>query len=224
MSRIVPPNPVLEVVYPDTDGRPMAENTRQYRWIVMIKENLEVLFGDRPDVFIAGDLFWYPVEGNPRIVTAPDVMVAIGRPKGDRDSFKQWEEAGVAPQVVFEIRSTSNSDAEMAEKLRFYERHGVEEFYDFDPETGSLFGWQRTGRVLKAIPDAYGSTSPTLGIRFERDDGPEFLRIVGPDGGRFLTTLEHSEARKLAERRAQAERERAERLAAKLRELGIEPD
>ena len=30
-----------EVFYPDRDGQPMADNTKQFRWIVTIKENLE---------------------------------------------------------------------------------------------------------------------------------------------------------------------------------------
>jgi len=42
----------------------MADNTKQFRWIVTIKEGLEWLFQDDPNVFVAGDLLWYPVEGN----------------------------------------------------------------------------------------------------------------------------------------------------------------
>jgi hypothetical protein len=41
----------------------MADNTEQFNWIMKIKENLECLFAKRPDVFVAGDLLWYPVEG-----------------------------------------------------------------------------------------------------------------------------------------------------------------
>jgi Uma2 family endonuclease len=53
--------PTSEVDYPESDGKPMADNTKQFRWIVVIEQNLERLFADRPDVFIAGDLLWYPV-------------------------------------------------------------------------------------------------------------------------------------------------------------------
>ena len=72
------------VVYPECDGQPIAENTLQFRWIVTIKEGLEAVFRDRQDVFIAGDLFWYPVEGDPKIRVAPDVMIVFGRPKRER--------------------------------------------------------------------------------------------------------------------------------------------
>ncbi len=59
------------VIYPDSDGQPMAENTQQFQWIVVIKENLEILFANRPDVFVAGDLLWYPVEGDNKTRQAP---------------------------------------------------------------------------------------------------------------------------------------------------------
>ena len=79
-----------EIVYPDSDGQPMADNTKQFRWIVLIKENLEYLFVENEAVFVAGDLLWYPIEGRPDIRVAPDVLVAFGRPKGDRGSYRQW--------------------------------------------------------------------------------------------------------------------------------------
>ena len=80
------------IIYPDSDGQPMAENTLQFQWIVTIKEGLERVFRHRSDVFVAGDLLWYPEEGRPDICTAPDALVAFGRPKGYRGSYKQWEE------------------------------------------------------------------------------------------------------------------------------------
>jgi len=70
------------IIYPDSDGQPMADNTKQFRWIVFIKENLEILFADHLEVFVAGDLLWYPVEGHPEIRVASDVMVVFGRSKG----------------------------------------------------------------------------------------------------------------------------------------------
>ncbi len=77
-----------EIVYPDSDGMPMADNTLQFQWIVTIKENLESLFRDRTDVFVAGDNLIYPVKGDNTIRLAPDVYVAFGRPKGHRGSYR----------------------------------------------------------------------------------------------------------------------------------------
>ncbi len=54
--------PTIE--YPDSDGQPMADNTVQFRWIQTLQGGLDVLFRDDPNVFVAGDLLWYPVEGD----------------------------------------------------------------------------------------------------------------------------------------------------------------
>ncbi len=208
--------------YPESDGQPMAENTEQFDWIVKIKENLEVLFAADPRVFVAGDLLWYPVPD--RRVTgpvAPDVMVAIGRPKGRRGCYKQWEEGGIAPQVVFEILSPANSVKEMADKLAFYDTYGVEEYYVYDPSGNRLEVWLRQDGRLRRMPLVKGWSSPRLGIRFAL--GAETLEIFDPAGAPFLSSIERAE--RLAETAARevAERARADRLAERLRALGVEP-
>src|SRR3954451_24187897 len=134
---------VKQITYPQSDGQPMADNTRQFRWIVTIQGGLDALFADDPNVFVAGDLLWYPVEGDPTIRTAPDVMVVFGAPKGDRGSYLQWREGNIAPQVVFEILSPGNTVPEMTRKHAFYNRYGVEEYYLYDPDHNELSGWQR---------------------------------------------------------------------------------
>lgn len=205
-----------QIVYPESDGKPMADNTKQFRWIVTLEGGFEALFRDREDVFVAGDLFWYSVEGRPDIRMAPDVMIVFGRPKGDRPSYKQWEEENIAPQVVFEVLSPSNSLLEMAKKLEFYDRYGVEEYYLYDPETGDFTGWIRgeDGR-LRVIDEIQGWVSPRLGVRFEIEDGE--LRVIRPDGQRFMTYLD-------LQQQAEHERQRAAKLAQRLRELGIDPE
>ncbi|MGB3787628.1 MAG: Uma2 family endonuclease [Phormidesmis sp.] len=200
-------------LYPDSDGQPMADNTKQFRWITTIKGNLERLFVADENIFIAGDLLWYPVEGKPKIRQAPDVMVAFGRPKGDRGSYRQWQEAGIAPQIVFEILSPGNRPGEMLRKLNFYQRYGVEEYYIYDPDDNELNGFQRVDKSLQLVGEMAGWVSPRLGIRFELE--AETLQIYRPDGEQFLTFVELSE-------QLNAERERVQSLEAKLRELGVD--
>ncbi|MCW6038697.1 Uma2 family endonuclease [Spirulina subsalsa FACHB-351] len=196
------------VIYPESDGQPMAENTQQFQWIVVIKENLEILFAHRPDVFVAGDLLWYPVEGDNKTRQAPDAMVAIGRPKGHRGSYRQWEEDNIAPQVVFEIVSPGNRLAEMNRKLRFYERYGVEEYYIYDPERWDLAGWLRGEGGLEMIEEMEGWVSPRLQIRFECQ--PTGLELYYPDGRRFLTSIELQQQAEAAQRQAEAAQGQAE--------------
>jgi Uma2 family endonuclease len=238
------------IIYPDSDGNPMSDNTKQFRWIVTIKENLDLLFANDANVFVAGDLLWYPVEGSNTIRSAPDAMVVFGRPKGDRGSYQQWREDNIPPQVVFEILSPGNRMGEMDKKLKFYERYGVSEYYIYDPDKIDLAGWLRQDRLLDPIDEIQGWTSPQLGIKFELE--PETLIIYRPDGERFLEFGELDARRQAAEQRAEraelettvarqdaeiarqeveiarqeAEiaRQSAAKLAAKLQELGIDPN
>ena len=85
------------IIYPDSDGQPMADNTVQFRWIMMLYHNLSWLFAENPEVFVAGDLLWYPLEGDNKIRQAPDVMVVFGVNKGDRGSYQQWKEKRNCP-------------------------------------------------------------------------------------------------------------------------------
>ncbi len=229
MSTTLRPSPQTEIVYPESDGELMAENTVQFQWIVTIEGGLENVFRDDPNVFVAGDLFWYPVEGNPTVRMAPGVLVAFGRPKGHRGSYLQWLEGNIAPQVVFEILSPGNRAGEMNREFQFYERYGVDEYYLYDPDSGELNGWLRSGDRLQQIPNMHGWVSPRLNVRFELVD--KELALYGPDGRKFLTYQElavqrdqEQQEKEEARRQATDHAERAERLAAQLRALGVEPE
>jgi Uma2 family endonuclease len=237
MSTITAPAPSRpEIVYPDSDGLAMSENTRQYRWITTIVGGLETLYRDDPNVFVAGDLLWYPVQGDNKTRIAPDAMVVFGRPKGDRGSYKQWEEDGIAPQVVFEILSPGNRALEMTRTFHFYQGHDVEEYYAYDPDDNDLAGWQRAGTSFQEITEMSRWVSPRLRIRFDLSGGE--LKIFGPDGRPFATYVElaaraqeaDAQAREAvaradqADARAQQADAQAARLAAQLRALGVEPE
>ncbi|MBD2021187.1 Uma2 family endonuclease [Leptolyngbya sp. FACHB-36] len=227
---------IPDSAFPDSDGNPMADNTEQYRWIVVLKENLEALFTDRPDVFVAADLLWYPVSSRIIPPIAPDVMVVFGRPKGRRGSYRQWQEDNLPPQVVFEILSPSNTAEEMDRKLEFYNAYGVEEYYLYNPDTFELSGWLRQTDHLTRLWQLNGWLSPRLKIRFDTAQGePVFYR---PDGQRFLTLIEMEQRATQAEQQLEQteqqleqtkdqleqERQRVARLTEYLRSQGIDPD
>ena len=232
----------------------MSDNTKQYQWIVAVQGAIDNLFRDDPDVFVAGDLLWYPVEGQPKIRASPDTMAVFGRPKGDRGSYIQHREEGIAPQVVFEVLSPGNRPAEMRRKLAFYDQYGPEEYYVLDPDHARHKGYLRTANgTLELLPDLFGWISPRLRICFEMTPQmKDVLRIIGPDGRPFEMLQTIFQQRAAQERRAdeatlQAEAERnraaesdlavaqekaraeeaiakAERLLAQLRALGMEPE
>ena len=115
-----------------------------------------------------------------------------------------------------------------------YEQFGVEEFYTYDPQDGELAGWIRDGERFREIESMSGWVCPRLGVRFDLASGE--LQVFRPDGRRLPTYVELAEQSDAAlqaaelERqradeehaRAQQEHARAERLAAHLRQLGLE--
>ncbi|NJK74042.1 MAG: Uma2 family endonuclease [Microcoleus sp. SU_5_6] len=231
------------IVYPEDDGNPMSENTKQFQLIMRIQGGIDALFKDNDSVFVAGDLLWYPVEGNDKTRQAPDIMVVFGRPKGDRGSYQQWLEDNIAPQVVFEIISPGNRMKAMYKLFKFYQQYGVEEYYVYDPADNELMGWLQTDGELNYIESIEGWVSPRLQVRFETASGD--LEIYQPDGQKFLSYVELSRQKELAQQQMeltqqqmeltqqQMEQERqekelvqqkADRIAQKLREMNINPD
>jgi Uma2 family endonuclease len=217
VSTLKPPD---AVEYPEDDGKPMADNSKQFRWIQRLHGNTAALVRDRPDVVVAGNMLWYPRHKEPEVRQAPDVMVIFGRPKGDRSSYRQWEEDGVPVTVVFEVLSPSNTVQEMDDKLAFYEEYGVEEYYLYDPESNRLKVFLRKGDVLRRERKVDGFVSPRLGIRFDLS-GPEMV-VYHPDGSRFLTFEELVAERQREQQRtdkAEQRADKAEQRAARLAEL-----
>lgn len=233
------------VVYPESDGQPMADNQVQFNQMARLYQQLETRFGDREDVCIGGDLLWYPVEGHPEICRAPDIFAVPGRPKLPlRRAWLQWEEDGVAMRHVVEILSPANSGSEMLEKRRFYERYGVEEYLVFDPENGSLEVHVRTdlGLVPLAVElpwrsevlegccyrvDRLMASDHGDGDRSEAGHDLVLLDIEHvkiPTHAEALDAVRTETARAEAEAaRADAEAARADELERRLRAAGIDP-
>jgi Uma2 family endonuclease len=242
-----------ELQYPSDDGELMSDDTLHYEWIRFVYDAIREAFEEREDVFTAGNLLWYPVEGVPTIRRAPDTMVVFGRPKGPRSSWLQWEEDGLGPQFVVEVASKSNTEEEFREKLAFYDRYGVQEYlvYDYTRERLSIWSREHTDGPLTMVPPGQPWTSPLMGITFRlTPEGDLGIRL--PDGRsarsreELLRDWRMAQQRAVAEQlraeaaqqraeaeqqraeaeqqRAEAEQQRADRLAAKLRELGLDPD
>ena len=238
------------IIYPESDGKLMADNTKQFRWITVIHGNLSWLFANNEMVFVAGDLLWYPVEGSPKITQAPDIMIAFGAAKGDRGSYKQWEENNIAPQVVFEILSPSNTKKEMLKKLLFYNKYGVEEYYIYDPDKNKLKIFLRSEKKLDKINSMDNWVSPRLGIRF--DMSGEELQLYHSNGQIFQGIEQIKEQLQQKDEKLQQQDKQLQQkdeklqqqdeqlqqkdeqlqqqdkqlqiLAAKLQEMGIDPD
>ena len=90
--------------YPESDGKPMGETDTHVDLIINLRLALRRFFRRKRDVYVSGNMMMYYVEGDPTKSVSPDVYVVKGVRKGQRRTYKIWEE-GRAPDVVFEISS-----------------------------------------------------------------------------------------------------------------------
>ncbi|MBC7225681.1 MAG: Uma2 family endonuclease [Thermoflexales bacterium] len=208
------------VYYPESDGRPMGETDAHINQLIYLREALADYFRDDPNVYVAGNLFVYYVEGDPSQVVAPDVFVVRGVPKGERRFFQVWKE-GRAPDVVFELTSKKTRYEDLGAKKGIYELLGVQEYFIFDPQgeylQPPLMAFRLTPQGYRRVEEA-PLVSQVLGLELRLEGN--FLRLVDPrTGERLLTPLEAQEARRQAETALRRAEEEIEQLRAELARL-----
>lgn len=199
-----------EIYYPESDGQPMGETDAHRQEITDLIEVLNDHFRNDPQVYVAGNLFLYYKQVDPRAVICPDVFLVRGVPKRLRRTYKLWEE-GRVPSMVIEVtsRDTRGEDISDRSKRGRYERLGVEEYFLHDPYgeylNPRLQGFRLIeGRYRPIEPAPDGSLiSRTTGLIFRLED--IWLRLVDATTGEPL--LKPQEAME------EARRERAARLA-----------
>ncbi len=229
-----PPTPLADVVYPESDGKPMAETDVHARCIMDVRTMLDAHFAADPDVYISGNIFLYYEEGNPRETVAPDVLVVRGVNKRLRRTYKLWEE-GTPPGFVLEVSSPSTRWEDLATKRGLYELLGVREYVLFDPLREylkpALQGFRLQAGAYRPISvtippvdeaadrasgrvDDLALWSETLGL--ELRTAGDRLRLFDPKQALYLRTLgEEVEARRTAEVRAQQAERRVQQAEGK---------
>jgi Uma2 family endonuclease len=217
MSRVAPS---ANVFYPSGDGEPMAETGIHVRTIQLLHQALEDFFRDRPDVFIAADMFWYWEEGNPDAKVAPDVMVVPGVGNRDRRSYFSWEENGAVPAVVFEMASQNTWREDLGVKFWRYEELGVQEYYLFDPEglylVPVLQGFRLNRSAYRRLLTSDDVLESELGFKL-RAEG-QMLRLIDTRTGQPIPT--RAEAVEREKQRADALQAEVDRLRAMLGQQG----
>ena len=192
--------PRAAVHYPESDGKPMAESDLHRQVMMDVISMLERWFaGHSNDVYVSGNILVYYVEGDPRRSVSPDALVIKGVRSFQRRVVKLWEE-GRAPQVVFEITSSSTRREDTGRKRQLYAQLGVREYYMYDPTSDylepRLQAWvladdPTNGRAYQEMPrltEEAGYLSPELGLEVRlRCDGSLGLR--DPESGQWLETI-----------------------------------
>lgn len=151
----------------------------------------------------------------------------------DRGSYKTWEEQDKNPNFVLEITSKTTRSKDQGAKKGIYAFLGVREYFQYDP-TGDYLQPQLQGlrlvegnyfpvKITTLTDDLLSLSSEVLGLELRLEFGE--LRFYDPaTGQKLLTHEEEVAARQAAEQALKEERERAQQLAAKLRDLNIEFD
>ncbi len=214
-----------QIEYPESDGQPMGETDKHILLMMNLRFVLDEFFRTLERVYVGSNLMCYYVEGDPTKSISPDVFVARGAAKGERRVYKFWEEP--APQVVFELSSRKTRKADLTDKKEIYAWLGVREYYIFDPEyklNPPFRAFRLHGQeLIEEIVTGNRVMSQELGLELVNDG--QTLRLRNPQTGEFLRTpTEEFAAHRNAQERIAMEAARADRLAAKLRELGLDPE
>jgi Uma2 family endonuclease len=215
------------IIYPETDGEPMAESDFQRQPLTYAIEALQRYFQDQSDVYVSGDLFIYFEEGNPEAVVAPDVFVVFGVEKKQRRTYKLWEEKRRMPDFVLEITSKTTYYHDQGTKRGLYALLGVHEYFQYDPTRDyldpPLQGFRLEGGSYESLPlsvlaDGTLSTySQVLGLEVRVEQGElSFYDPIRhyklPSYGEAVSKLETAEHR-IADLEAQLAALRGERKA-----------
>ena len=183
----------LEIVYPESDGKPMAESDLHRDWMVRIIELLKAHFAGQR-VYVSGNLLIYYVEGDPKKCVAPDAFVVKDCDPRRRKIYKLWEE-GKPPNFVLETTSDSTQSEDLQHKMRLYARLGVAEYFLYDPLGDwlepPLLGYRMVGGGYVPLEpgDNGGILSEELGISFRLEEG-QLALYDGMTGKRLQTNAE----------------------------------
>jgi Uma2 family endonuclease len=213
------------------DGEPLESNHHRIAMNVLIR-SLQQAWVDREDYFVGGNMFVYysRAQARNRDFKGPDFFVVMNVDGTlSRQGWVVWDEDGRYPDIIVELMSPSTANADTRVKKEIYEGiFRTRDYFVFDPfDPDSLQGWRLDAnfRYQPLVANEQGWLwCETLGFwlgigegTIERETAP-WLRFYHPEGNLVLLPEE-------AERqRAEAERQSAERLAARLRELGENPE
>jgi Uma2 family endonuclease len=189
-------NKPTATIYPESDGKPMAETDVHALCLIYLRTALDNYFSAQSDVYVSGNLLVYYVEGNPAKSFAPDVFVVRGVPKGPRRIYKLWAE-GVAPQIIIKLTSRKTWREDLQTKWRLYAELGLQEYFIFDPEYDyldePLVGYRlEAGQYFDLSVKDGRMRSEVLGL--ELVDTGTTLRLFNPATNQFLPDAQEAAA------------------------------
>ncbi|MFB2837682.1 Uma2 family endonuclease [Floridanema evergladense] len=217
-------NVAEEIVVPPTDlwsEEPPLESDRHREQMDLLINCLNWWWRDRTDFYVSGNLtiYYSPEQIKTQDFRGPDFFVVLGTERRPRKSWVVWGENGRYPNLIVELLSQSTAAIDRGLKKQIYQDiFRTPDYFLFDPETLELAGFHLLdGQYQELIANEKGWLwSQQLELYLGIYQGK--LRFFTNDEQLVLTEGEDERRQKeLAE-------QKADRLAAKLRELGVDPD
>lgn len=227
------------------DGEPLETKRHRIAMNVLIR-SLEHAWNDRNDFFTGGNMFVYysRIQARNRDFRGPDFFAVLGVDgTTSRQGWVVWDEEGRYPDVIVELMSPSTANIDTGVKKDLYEQvFRTRDYFVFNPfDPNSLQGWRLNGslRYQELERNQQGWLwCQTLGMWLGTWEGTVerettvWLRFYDESGNLILLPEEAAQQQanaaqqqaNAAQQQAEQERLRADRLAAKLQELGIDPN
>jgi Uma2 family endonuclease len=208
------------LLFPPSDllsDEPPLETYLHLQQMMLLLKSLDWWWRDRNDFFSAGNLtvYYSPHQQRSEDFRGPDFFVVLETERQPRKSWVVWEEDGKYPNVIVEILSETTAATDKGLKKQIYQNSfRTPDYFWFDPDTLEFAGFHLLdGQYQPLEPNSQGwlwsqQLKLYLGVHQKQ------LRFFTPEGQLVPTPEEVAEQ----------ETQRAERLAAKLRELDIDPD
>ena len=185
------PTETTEDLYPESDGKPMADTDLHIHWLTRISDIFKTHFAENTEVYISGNIMMYDIEGPMRTAVSPDILVAFGLGRKFRRTYKVWEE-GKPPDFVMEFSSNRTYRNDLDEKMTHYARMKIPEYFLYDPDRrylpSPLMGFRLVeGAYVEIFPNIEGGIhSEILALDFHLlADG---LGIYDPRAQEWLQT------------------------------------
>ncbi|MEM6404046.1 MAG: Uma2 family endonuclease [Cyanobacteria bacterium P01_D01_bin.116] len=198
-------------------NEPPLESELHLRQIILLLQCLELLWQNRNDFYAAGNLTVYYSSRKRKYedFRGPDFFVVLGTERKTRKSWVVWEEDGKYPNLIIELLSNSTSATDKGLKKQIYQDvFRTPEYFWFDPDNLEFAGFVLLNGRYQPIE------TNEQGWMFSEQVGL-FLGVY-EEKLRFFTS--EGELVSTPEEVAEKQKQRADILAAKLRELNIDPD
>jgi Uma2 family endonuclease len=192
---------------------------------------LKWLWSDRQDFYASGNLtvYYSPKQLKSEDFRGPDFFIVLDTEQRPRKSWTVWEEGGKYPNLIVELLSDSTASTDRGLKKQIYQDiFRTPDYFWFDPHSLEFEGFHLLDGAYQPIPvtEQGWRWSQQLGLylgihnqqlRFFTADG---ILVASPEE----SAIAEQQRAEIAQQQTEIAQQRNEKLVAKLRELGIDPD